>query len=62
MNKLLSLSLLFVILVFSSCSSSENEAMEESTTSETVLSPINYKVDDNEFVVWQAKHLSLIHI
>lgn len=56
MNKLLSLSLLSVILVFSSCSSSENEAMEESTTSETVLSTLNYIVDDNEFVVWQAKH------
>lgn len=56
MNKLLSLSLLSVILVFSSCSSSENEAMEKSTTSETVLSTLNYKVDDNEFVVWQAKH------
>ena len=56
MNKLLSLSLLSVIIVFSSCSSSENEAMEESTRSETVLSTVNYKLDDNEFVVWQAKH------
>ena len=57
MNKLLSLSLLSVILVFSSCSSSENESMEESTRSETVLSTLNYKVDDNEFVVWQAKSI-----
>ena len=30
--------------------------MEKSIVSETRLSTLNYKVNDNEFVVWKAKH------
>ena len=56
MNKLLSISLFSVIFTLSSCTSSENEAVEKSIPSEVVLSPVNYKVNDNAFVVWQAKH------
>ena len=56
MNKLLSIFLFSVILILSSCNSSENEAVEKSIPSEIVLSPVNYKVNDNAFVVWQAKH------
>ena len=56
MNKLLSVFLFSVILILSSCNSSENEAVEKSIPSEIVLSPLNYKVNDNAFVVWQAKH------
>lgn len=56
MNKLLSIFLFSVILILSSCTSSENEAVEKSIPSEVVLSPVNYKVNDNAFVVWQAKH------
>lgn len=56
MNKLLSIFLFSVILILSSCNSSENEAVEKSIPSEIVLSPVNYKVNDNDFVVWQAKH------
>ena len=56
MNKLISFALISAILVLSSCSSSENEMMEKSTPSETVFSSQNYKVDENEYVVWQAKH------
>lgn len=56
MNKLLSIFLFSVILTLSSCNSSENEAVEKSIPSEIVLSPVNYKVNDNAFVVWQAKH------
>lgn len=56
MNKLLSIFLFSVILILSSCNSSENEAVEKSISSEIVLSPVNYKVNDNAFVVWQAKH------
>ena len=56
MNKLLSIFLFSVILILSSCTSPENEAMEKRIPSEMVLSPINYKLNDNAFVVWQAKH------
>lgn len=56
MNKLLSIFLFSVILILSSCNSSENEAVEKSIPSEIVLSAVNYKVNDNAFVVWQAKH------
>jgi polyisoprenoid-binding protein YceI len=56
MNKLLSIFLFSAIFILSSCNSSENEAVEKSIPSEIVLSPVNYKVDDNAFVVWQAKH------
>ena len=56
MNKLLSIFLFSVILILSSCNSSDNEAVEKSIPSEIVLSPVNYKVNDNAFVVWQAKH------
>lgn len=56
MNKLLSIFLFSVIVILSSCNSSENEAVEKSIPSEVVLSPVNYKVNDNAFVVWQAKH------
>lgn len=56
MNKLLSIFLFSVIVILSSCNSSDNEAVEKSTPSEVVLSPVNYKVNDNAFVVWQAKH------
>ena len=56
MNKLLSIFLFSVILILSSCNSSENEAVEKSIPSEIELSPVNYKVNDNAFVVWQAKH------
>lgn len=56
MNKLLSIFLFSVIVILSSCNSSENEAVEKSIPSEIVLSPVNYKVNDNAFVVWQAKH------
>ena len=56
MNKLFSLVLISIILVLSSCSSSENEMMEKSTPSETGPSTQNYKVNENEYVVWQAKH------
>lgn len=56
MNKLLSIFLFSVIVILSSCNSSENEAVEKSIPSEIVLSPVNYKVNDNDFVVWQAKH------
>ena len=56
MNKLLSIFLFSVILILSSCNSSENEAVEKSIPSEIMLSPVNYKVNDNAFVVWQAKH------
>ena len=56
MNKLLYIFLFSVILILSSCTSSENEAVEKSIPSEVVLSPVNYKVNDNAFVVWQAKH------
>ena len=56
MNKLLSIFLFSVIVILSSCNSSDNEAVEKSIPTEIVLSPINYKVNDNAFVVWQAKH------
>ncbi len=56
MNKLLSIFLFSVIVILSSCNSSDNEAVEKSIPSEVVLSPVNYKVNDNAFVVWQAKH------
>ena len=56
MNKLLSTFLFSVILILSSCNSSDNEAVEKSIPSKIVLSPVNYKVNDNAFVVWQAKH------
>ena len=56
MNKLLSIFLFSVILILSSCNSSKNEALEKSIPSEIVLSPVNYKVNDNAFVIWQAKH------
>ena len=56
MNKRLSIFLFSVILILSSCNSSDNEAEGKSIPSEIVLSPVNYKVNDNAFVVWQAKH------
>ena len=56
MNKLLSIFLFSAIFILSSCNSSENEAVEKSIPSEVVLSPVNYKVNDNAFVFWQAKH------
>lgn len=56
MNKLLYIFLFSVIVILSSCNSSDNEAVEKSIPSEVVLSPVNYKVNDNAFVVWQAKH------
>ena len=56
MNNLFSLLLLSIAFVFSSCTSSENDTMKKNTPSETIISSLNYKVDDNEFVVWQAKH------
>ena len=56
MNKLLYIFLFSVIVILSSCNSSDNEAVEKSIPSEVVLSPVNYKVNDNAFLVWQAKH------